>query len=281
MYNYRSYIQYNIDNEKAKTHFTKAVTLTPDNAQYNYNLAIYLTSKENNHKQALIYTKKAIKLNPNDYRFYHLLGNILQSIGHNSEAEPYFLKAENLAIEQQLQQQQNSNTDTNTNNANISNNKQHITLDRIATLSKVSIGQTVEQEVDGEVYTMTCLSQRPLVFKVYNMLSSTDCEHIINRSIPLLERSYVMGKSATTTTATTDTDISGESLSLTEDTTKLANTKSSGASSGSSYRDSYSTWLGPDQVTRPLQQRIAALTGLPLPYILQKAEDLQVCISVY
>ena len=59
-----------------------------------------LSSKLRQHGLAIGHCGKAIKLDPNHYKAHHLMGNILQDLGKETDAQRYFVLAANLAREQ-------------------------------------------------------------------------------------------------------------------------------------------------------------------------------------
>lgn len=65
----------------AKEHLTKAVELMPESANAHYSLSILLTTKLNQHGKAIRHCHKAFTLDPNMHKAYHLMGNILQTMG--------------------------------------------------------------------------------------------------------------------------------------------------------------------------------------------------------
>lgn len=125
------------------------------------------------------------------------------------------------------------------------------------------MGSSSTIEIEGAHYVLSCISVQPLILYVPNLLTSAECASIIERSTPTLQKSYVMG------------GVLGLGGSVNE-SNLISSTPLSTYSSNKIYRSSLSTWLSPDNVTRSFHHRIAKLTGLPLPYLLQKSEDLQV-----
>lgn len=230
------------DYEMARQHFAAAVNATPDNAQSHFNLAVVLTSKLGSHAKALKYCKAALKLDPTMHKALHLMGNILQSLGMDAEAEGYFVQAENLA---------RSKSDAN-------QAEQEVTRQpHVLPIRESVINSIYKTDVEGKTYEMICVSEKPLIFHAKGILSEEECEQIVERSRPHLERSFVMGGSGSG---------SGEGKGKGGD----------GQEGADVYRSSFNAWLPPDPVLVALQGRLAALTHIPLTYIRQKAEDLQV-----
>jgi tetratricopeptide (TPR) repeat protein len=166
----------------AKFHLTKAVEYMPDNSTSHYSLAILLTTKLNQHGKAIRHCHKAFTLDPNMHKAYHLMGIILQSMGKNEDAQRYFIQAETIAnnnnpliTEKQIKKEDNG-------------------WEKLSIASS-KIGDEFTSIVDDVSYTMTCISERPLIFKVSSLINLEECNHIINRAKVKLEDSLVMGGS--------------------------------------------------------------------------------------
>ena len=71
----------------ARDHFDNAVQLTPSSAPARYNLAIVLTSQLEQHAKALKHCALAMKYDPSHYKAVHLMGNIMQSLGKEEDAQ--------------------------------------------------------------------------------------------------------------------------------------------------------------------------------------------------
>ena len=82
------------DYDKARDAFNSAITLSPLDANAQFNLAVVLTSKFREHRKALRHCKLAIKLEPGRPNSLHLMANILQELGAKEEAERYYRMAE-------------------------------------------------------------------------------------------------------------------------------------------------------------------------------------------
>jgi len=76
----------------------------PENSQYQFNLAVLYTTKLNEHTKALRHCRTALKLDPENIKALHLMGNILQELGQEDEAQSYFLHAETIAQQQSQSQ---------------------------------------------------------------------------------------------------------------------------------------------------------------------------------
>jgi hypothetical protein len=162
---------------------------------------------------------------------YHLMGNILQNMGRDSQAEKYFVMAEEIAREL---------------GEGAPRSEAPSSLLAEALIFKMNIGDRGEMEVEGVSFSWECVSERPLIVRIKGLLSAEECEHIIDRAEPKLQRSFAMGVGGATNP------------------------------SSSAYRNSLNTWLAVDGALSRIQARIAAVSGIPLRYIAQKSEDLQV-----
>ena len=84
-------------NDKAFEYFSEAVQIAPENSQTQFNLAVVLTSKLNQHAKALKHCALAIRYDSSNHKAFHLMGNIMQILGKPKDAEKYFTIAESLA----------------------------------------------------------------------------------------------------------------------------------------------------------------------------------------
>ena len=265
--------------EKAKTCFMSAVDIAPDNAQVHFNLAVLLTSKLNQHAKAIRHCALAMKLDPTNYKAYHLMGNIMQSLGKNEDAERYFNMAESIA--QGLQQPQSATTATTTvtsttassaasssssSHSNAANEKkQHHVLHRFYEQIHKHLESNAVIAIDGKDYEVQVVSNRPLIIAVDNFLTHEECDHIRKKAENMLEKSFVMGNSVKMTEAY-ESSTSGEqtvSTNAFEEDPAL-------------FRSSYTAWLAQDEVLHNLQLRLSKVLELPLGYLKSKSEDLQV-----
>ena len=170
------------DNEKARHHFTAAVDADPKNVNAHFNLAVLLTSKMSEHAKALKHCGTAIQLDPEFHKGYHLMGNILQTIGKDEDATKFFIMAEELA---------RGKTES------IPSDEPPQQVLYSLPMYDASIGQIISSSNSQHNLTLFCISQNPLVFKVANILTAEECEYIVNRTVSqsLMESSYVMGGS--------------------------------------------------------------------------------------
>lgn len=161
--------------ELAKERFEASVAADPSNAKAHFNLAVTLSARLGQHEEALISCRRAIECDPMMHTAYHMLGNILQDLGRNVEAEEYFIRAEHIAQGKRPSAEQG----------------RHLWASLPFWHSEV--GSVKDVVVDGTAYTMKCLSMRPLLFEVPTLLSPDECNHIVERATPSLARSHVMG----------------------------------------------------------------------------------------
>jgi hypothetical protein len=180
---------------------------------------------------------------------FHLMGNILQNMGKDAQAEKYFMTAETLARQSQAGMATASEAD------------RHATLAALPIMSS-RLGDTVTVRDDGLDLEMRCISERPLLFSIRNFASPEECAAIRARAEPNLEHSYVVGAQGT------GSDSSSTAISSDEEVTARRR--------NNLYRDSRNAWLAADDTLRRIQHRIAKLTGIPLGYISAKAEEMQV-----
>ena len=218
--------------EQSKRYFEKAVTYDSESSSASYNLAVLLTSKMNSHSEALRYAILALKLDPSNHKALHICGNIMQALGRDDDANRYFVKAEQLALQAAGGVAASSAKAT----------APPAFVDRLRSAAVDDV-----MHVDGfneSKIEIRCLSERPLIFGIANLLSEEDCGHIVARASSSLERSFTMG----------------------------------GDSNDKSYRSSSSTWLphSTDPVLQRLLCDLSAITSLPLRYLQQRSEELQV-----
>jgi hypothetical protein len=249
----------------AKEHFSKAVEVQPNSAQAHFNLAVILTTKFDDHSVAFSHCKDALKLDPSMYKAVHLMGNIMQNMGREQEAEKFFITAESMARGQ---------AEGDIENVTSSEDSIASTLREMYPIFRAHIGDSTKIAIqDGDISataTLTCLSERPLIFRVSNLMTEEECVKIINTARPLVERSFVMGGGG---------GESGEEAAAASsecDDSSAVGKCPSKSPSTEAYRVSKNAWLPRDEVASTMQRRLAAVTGLPLLLFQQKSEDLQV-----
>ena len=217
------------DYAAAAAAFTQAVEAAPENSQAHFNLAVMLTSKLQDHAGALKHCTIAMRINPTNHKAIHLTGNILQELGRQEEAQKYFIKAEEAS-------------------RSIDSPPLAATaLDWSHVMAHSSMGDVVSaaSSVDDGALEMECISERPLIFVVKNILTTNECRIIAERAEPLLLMSHVMGGDGNATVG--------------------------------SYRSSRNAWLPANDAVLPrLQQRLAALLRVDEKILGQKLEELQV-----
>jgi len=166
--------------ESAVSSFEAAIKASPDNASGHFNLAVIQTSKLGHHKAALRSCRAALKLSPEMPKGLHLMGNILQSLGLEAEAQGYFIRAEELA-----------STSSSTSTSSTSSTTAEIDWNTVLAASK--IGSFLSTVVDGREFLAECVSERPLVFLARAFLDGNECAFLRERARPLFEKSFVMG----------------------------------------------------------------------------------------
>ena len=218
----------NGDYESARVWFLKGVEAQPENGGAHYNLAITLTSKLGSHEEALRHVEIAGNLGYDMVKVNHLKGNILQDLGRHQEAEQCYTLAE-LTSKVMMEGLENSKDKKVSQEINIK-------------VKDLKEGEVVEVDVTGQVYSLKCLSVRPLVLHARGLVSDEECDHVIRRSRSRLEKSLVMGGTVTYEEGSEVSEI---------DEVK----------SKDPYRFSYNAWLPRDEVLENIQDRIAALSG--------------------
>ena len=261
------------DNDLARDHFMLAVDSEPDNASAHFNLAVLLTSKFEVHGKAIKHCGTALKLDPTMYKALHLMGNILQNLGKDVEAQKYFVMAENLALELSAPEEATGGPST----TGDETSAEHNGWDRFSIMSaklgekyfvksrSSQIESASSTDIDSRDYQLICISERPLIFHVPEFTSAEECEHIMQRAEGQLKKSFVMGGKAETSDDTTTNDDDG--------IRKLADKD---IIAEQSYRSSYNAWLHSDKLTAQLHNRLADLTQFPVQLFQQKSEELQV-----
>lgn len=246
------------DYDGAREMFTAAVDANPHSSQARFNLAVTLSSKFNLDSDALTHCIAAIKLNSRNHKgdcdfklplvqrlmfvcmnlcsAYHLMGNIFQNMGKENHAQKYFLLAENIAREDAMAETSGQRSSA----ANVD-----------LPIFDMTLGQTIEIEVEGLLMIIECRSERPLIVLVRNFALPDECAHIVARAEPQLSQSFLIG-------------------------TNGVEENPAGGTASNLYRSSKNTWLSVDEVLSRFQARIAAATGIPHSYITQESEELQV-----
>lgn len=240
----------NGDYNMARDRFMRSVDLSPRNAQARFNLAVVLTSKLSLHKDAMKHCAMAMQIDPDMHKAYHLMGNIMQNLNRSEDAEKYFERAEYIAAQinsaSNLPPAQPSNGSVPPIPSSIYPSWIDLPFARV---TKVNETVHILENGDDRSYSMSCMSDKPRIFHLENIISTEDCKALIARALAedRFESSFIMGRGD-----------SGDPIDP--------------------YRSSDTAWLSSasDQVISGLKQRIASLTGLPLPYIMNHCEDLQV-----
>jgi len=214
------------NNEKAIFHFQSAVESDPKSSSAHFNLAVILTSKFDLHNKALKHCLIALRLDPSNHKVLHLMGNIYQNIGRNEEAERCFNSADKLVKENEIE---DNNFD-----------ESHLILNEKLFMMKMKEDEVINLTIEGESYSLSCVSQKPLVVVVNNFLLPEECRHIMSAAQASLAQSFVAGGG------------SGE------------------GTSDDPYRSSYNSWLPQDSTLLTIKKRLSAILGIPMSYLIQK-----------
>lgn len=242
--------------DDAKRHFEEAVRLQPENGVARYNLAVLLSSKMSNHAAALKHCALGIKYAPENHKLYHLMGNIMQSLGKEDQAEKYFNLAESMAVSERPEGAGPKEVVRRDNSFRLS--------EWFENLSKRLVDDHQFDVTFGEkTFTVLRLSQDPLILQIDDFVPDELCTWIRSQAEGHLEKSFTMG-SQVISTAETCADTTNESVrDESEEDPKL-------------FRSSYNAWVPREEKLQGLQEQIATVLQIPLRYILQNSEDLQV-----
>lgn len=249
--------------EEAKQHFEKSIEIDTTNAQSHFNLAVLLTSKLNQHGAAMKHCALAIKYDgeTKNHKYYHLMGNILQSLGKEKESERYYQMADSLA--------QGGSIDMSTKKESADVAQSNI-IERFVDHLPFDIHQQSHHDfvIDNERYHVVVESLNPIIITVENFLTAEECQYIRDKSSQNLEKSFIMGNSV---------KVSEEYANNQQIISKEGEAGSSELDDEETlYRSSYNAWLSVDDRLSSLQERISSLLNLPLGYIKHNSEDLQV-----
>jgi hypothetical protein len=263
--------------ESAKVHFKKAVELDSQNPQAHFNLAVLLTSKLNQHGKAIKHCGLAMKLDSENHKYYHLMGNILQNLGKDTESEKYFQISERLAGG-------STNDPKETGATTASDKEKEDPLIRNKLVKGFPFSLTDPNQritLDNQVYPIHIESVHPLIITVDNFLTSEECDYIIANSQNKLEKSFLMGNSVKQVTSDEDKEEHNveKQSSLTGEITNPQtndNKEDDEETTDQLYRSSFNTWLPLDSRLIAFQQKISQLLNLPMGYIQSNSEDLQV-----
>lgn len=265
--------------EKAMEHFSSAVEIAPENAQAHFNLAVILTSKLNQHAKALKHCALAIRLDKSSHKAYHLMGNILQNLGKPDDAEKYFQLAESLAGKKSISDFRNVDRHSETPEGSLSESSEISKLFfRLWSSLESAIANDGVIQLQDRTYTIKVISRLPLAFVVDNFLTDQECSYICDKAVDSLEKSFLMGNNIKPVYVQSNNDMDfarNKNASIIHDKTATSITQPVEEDS-SLYRSSYNTWLSQDEILSKVQERLASLLSIPLGYIKQKSEDLQV-----
>lgn len=185
--------------------------------------------------------------------------------GKDEDAQRYFIQAETIA--------KNNNPEINENDINKNKGWESLTV------ATSKIGDEITTKLDNIDYTMICISERPLIFKISSLITFEECQHIMNRAKSKLEYSLIMGGSDHGSNNDIDNGINNDI--------------------NNSYRSSHNACklyfyyilviiiiikiiilfyigLSHDEVLLRIQKLISSLSGIPKNYFLHKTEEMQV-----
>jgi tetratricopeptide (TPR) repeat protein len=227
--------------EMARDAFSAAVLLQPDNINAQFNLAVTLTSKLGEHLKAIRHCAAVLRLDKRHVKALHLMGNILQGLGRQEDADRYIAQAaaESAALEESAEFVPSSSA-----KISLAWGQWDASLHRIA-IARVGDAMSYTHS-DGKQYTLHCISESPRIFRIENLLTSVECAAIVDRAKSHLEYSFVTG---------------------------------GGGDGASGYRTSANAWLSKDELLNDVNRRLAGLLGLePATSIALQpaAEELQV-----
>lgn len=165
------------EKRSAEMSWRMAVRLKSDYAEAHFNLAVLLSEKSDDDlKEAEEHCKLAIDHKENYTSAYHLMGNILMSLGRQVEAAQWYARAEGGAA------------------AAAASGASSEGAPRDFRWDGVEVGHERRLQLpDGTSWVMRTLSLRPLVFLVPSFLSPAECERLIALARPRLKKSLVMG----------------------------------------------------------------------------------------
>jgi hypothetical protein len=239
------------DFDAAKESFSSAVNEDSTNSAARMNLAIILTSKFQEHKKALIHCIKALELDQNNPKIYHLLANIMQELDRLEDASKYFAIAEQLA-QAQAQVQEVESNHKHSSRSGDSSEKEKSWVGRQwalkSQIAKMQRDDVITIKHESKDYSLVCVSSVPLIISVKNVLNVDECSYIIDAAQSKLDKSFIMG---------------GKKEEM-------------GSAREATYRSSSNAWLGADDKLRVIQKRIAAFLELDPVLVNTYMEELQV-----
>ena len=248
------------DYQSARDWFTRGVQAMPDNPTTHYNLAITLTSKLNDHEGALKHLGIAAQLGYDIVKVNHLKGNILQDLGRTDEAQQCYADAE---------------VASSSSSSSVDTSKRPTELPKSLPfkIKGSSRGRRLNDvTVDGVRYSLECLSERPLIFYVNNLVTEDEANQIMTKSEDKLERSLVMGGHVVYEGSP---DLPGD-LSSDKVQERTEKEQIDAIAEKDPYRLSLNAWLPQDDLLLRIQRRIAALIGIDDNYVRAYSEELQV-----
>ena len=165
----------------ALPYFEKATLVDSTHAESLVNLAVLLSEDMGKHEEALKLARDALKLRPTHTKTHHLLGNILQRLGHLPEAHLRFKTAETLAREENQREQDDGNLED-----DVENQK---------TLYKRYAPHYVGYTQNSGDFVLETVSVVPPVFRMRSFLTQSERNTIIESAKPAMETSRTIADS--------------------------------------------------------------------------------------
>jgi tetratricopeptide (TPR) repeat protein len=242
--------------DDAKRHFEESVRLQPENGVARYNLAVLLSSKMSNHAAALKHCALGIKYSPENHKLYHLMGNIMQSLGKEDQAEKYFNLAESMAVSERPEGAGPKEA--------VGRDSSFRLSEWLENLSKRLVdGQQFDVIFGEKTFTVQRLSQDPLILQIDDFVTDELCTWIRSKAEGHLEKSFTMGSQVISTAESCADTANDRVRDESEEDPKL-------------FRSSYNAWVPREEKLQGLQEQLSTVLQIPLRYILQNSEDLQV-----
>ena len=269
----------------AKNYFLKSIESSNyTNINAYFNLAVITTSKLFQHELALEYCLVAYKLslystNSNHHnnkikiKITHLIANIYQNLNNEQKSNEYLQLAQNLSEEEEREMSNSPDID----NSKNSNNWYISSLFQLKLNEIITIPIPNEPNVEPNIthISVTCVSHSPYIYTIKSVLNDAECEHLINRGLPLLQRSYVSGSSSSgggdvsnVLELELEFDGSVRSIDMNTDNTNTTDTNLSNinanANANAGYRDSTNTWLRGDDTIKQIKNKIAHILDVDM-----------------
>jgi hypothetical protein len=173
-------------------------------------------------------------------------------MGRDEDAQKYFVRAAEMVDGPQPPEvAASSSSSSSSSTSSVSENRQSSSSvwGQLPIMTMQSGDEVTVPFTGGRELLVRCLSSSPKIAIIKQFLTDSECDLIVEESKPHLESSHVMGKA--------------QNSELAQD----------------AYRISENAWLAPGEL-HPLlpdvQARLSAVTGLPIAYLSQMSEQLQV-----